>query len=245
MDPRRKEYGSGDDVVLKAEDELLRQRLRLSWATAAKAHADLDRLRNGYMLQLGSFLVTYYGLEKWQFDDLDERNNNGRSYETREADAVEAVRKVEEECDEAWEEAIDAGITDMPLSPKDLGDGTEDGKTESQASEELSRHQRYYDDRRPRMRHWTTSFAKAGSPADPETGPQRSSAELTRLPSAGSSYADAGLAATPQRSQIDRHNRHKEKMRKRTAEQEAERLRAGEQQDEVERGPAKRRCIVL
>lgn len=215
------------------------RRLHEARAKASKATVALNRVKKLYAQGLADYLITYDGITKDQFDRLYQRQHGGETYEEIEAAAAEKVRLAEAECEVAWHEAVEAGVTDLPPSPTDLGGRSEDGRASSCASNELELDRRYYAQRRPTVARWGRKVARAGSPADPEDASRRSSAEQAELSPPGSREHTPGVEVATSRGRVDRYERHRERTRKRAADQEAERVAADE-------APApKRRCIIL
>lgn len=112
-------YGAHRRVESKPEPE--HERLLECRARVAKAKARLDAIEDEYRHGLAATLVTYDEVEKSQYDRLYTKKHNGRSFEAVQAGAQAALTRAEAEHDVAWREAEAAGVTDLPLSPIDLG----------------------------------------------------------------------------------------------------------------------------
>lgn len=243
---RPQEHGAGKDTVVETQAQPQRQKLQAARKRAAKAKDDLTRIQTSYMQDLATNLITYSELTKQQFDRSYQRDNDGVSYETMEAEAVERVREAEAECDAAWREAVEAGITDLPPSPHELGDRSEDGRVDSESTEEVRAEKQAHKEFRAHVDRWNKHVAKSGNPADPEiAGPRPASAEPgTPPPPPQSRPPTPGIETETSKTRLDRYTKHQEQMQKRAVEQEAERAKRLVETEDEER-PAKRRCIIF
>lgn len=246
MQDRSKEDGAGRGTVAETQTQPQRQNLFAARRRAAKANDALARLRSSYMEHLAKTLSTYSEMTKQQFDRRYQREHEGIPYETSEAEAMERVRQAEAECEAAWREAVEAGVTDLPPSPHDLGDRSEDGKVDSESSGEVLAEKQAHDEFKPHVDRWNRHVATSGSPADPEvSGPRPASAEPgTPPPPPGSRPPTPGVETETSKPRVDRYTTHQQQMKKRALEQEAERVKQLVETEEVERAP-KRRCIIL
>lgn len=216
-------------VVPKEEPE--HSRLIEQRAKTAKARAELNRIKDEYSKDLAAFLVTYFpNIKKAHYDALYERSN-GRSYEARLADAQEKLTQAEARLAVDWEEAVAAGVTDLPPSPNDLGGDSEDGRAASLDPLVIaSKREKYEQNREPRVTRWMKRVAKSGSPANPDIAQPRTFKGKRKFPAWGDDIPDRDfdpgepMSKRPKR-RIERAKRSGKAMRARFEQQEEQRVR--------------------
>lgn len=208
------------------EEAFLLQRLLDSKAVFSKAECALMALRERYATSLGDWLITFSNWSQRDFDALWATESGGRSQAVQERVARTAVRTAEEAYHQAYQAAEAAGVTALPPSPRDTGNRTHDGHTDSEHEEAETQKRRARSKRKPETRTWIKRVAKSGSPVSPSAAPLRPRSGVSKRPHGNvQPNWDFIGESEPRRSRIDRYARHQEFMRRRARVQEEQRVR--------------------
>ena len=185
-------------------------------AALAKAIATLDSLKEEYVTSLAETLITFTGLKQDDFDAAWERDHGEQSYYEQQVERTETMTAAEATYQQALQEAEEAGITPLPPSPRDTGNRSRDGETDSEREESETNKSRARSNRKPATRTWIKRVAKSGSPLSPSTAPTRPSAGVSKRPR-GNVRPNWGFMVeqVPRHTSIQRHGRHQDAMRRR------------------------------
>ena len=260
IDSRPREKGSARNVVRATSPSPEREQLRTARKRLAKAQDNLKKLEHSYTQELANFLIAFDQLNKADFDRA--YAASGREpYEVARAAATHEVQQAKKEYEDALREAKAANIDDVPLTPSDLGDRSEDGQASSCDSQNLRLDRQWYHKQKPGIQRWGADVARSGSPAGAEEAP-RTPSEGAQLSPPRSRDGTPGIEVETSKGRVQRYEKLRDRKRKRVQEEMGELagIEAGEQAEEQTEGQAagqktsnsqteavraKRRCIIL
>lgn len=136
----------------------------------AACEQQYDRIVSGHARTLADHLVIY-GNATLQTAEQQYEAKVGAAFPDREREAWSYVEEAGEEYERARAEARRAGVEDLPLSPTDFADWTQDGRDGSATSAWFDALKASAPDRQKRVLRWSRRVVKGYAQRTPEASP--------------------------------------------------------------------------